>query len=367
MNKRESLWRVIIVLLVCISVGVSVAGTSAQKSSPSSQSKPSTQPTAQPKDKQLQEKGQPLQEKVDQSPKASPKQDAQSANQILETINEPIKIGTDFVELDVTVIDQSNNPVADLSKEDFTVYEDKVKQVIESVRREDVPISIGLVLDTSGSMREKIDTVIAAARDLVKQMKPADEGFAAQFKSETELLQGLTSDTLKLEKSMEGLVSNGGTAFFDSIINAAEYSHKNGKKRRKAIVIFTDGAERVSSVTEKEVVEAIKEYEVQVYLVGFTNEEDVTTFYGSTERKNARELLSRLALDSGGRAFFPNDLSEMAAIAAQIAKELQTQYVISYYPTNDKRDGTYRAVRVMVKPQGNRRLIARTRQGYYAK
>ena len=224
-----------------------------------------------------------------------------------------------------------------------------------------------MVIDTSGSMREKIETVTIAARDLIKQMKPADEGFVCQFKSDTELMQAFTPDTRKLEKSMDGFVSNGGTAFFDAVINAAEYAHSKGKKRRKAIVVFTDGAERVSSVTEKEVVEAIKEYEVQVYLVGFTDEEDFTTLYGSTERKNARELLSRLATDSGGRAFFPNDLNEMADIASQIAKQLQTQYVISYYPSNDKRDGTYRSIRVMVASKGNRKLIARTRQGYYAK
>ncbi|HKX28727.1 MAG TPA: VWA domain-containing protein [Blastocatellia bacterium] len=280
---------------------------------------------------------------------------------------EPIKIGTDFVELDVKVIDQTNNPVADLSKEDFTVFEDRVKQPIESVRREDVPISIGLILDTSGSMREKIATVTSAATDLIKQMKPEDEGFVAQFKSDTELLQGLTTNKPMLEKSMTGLVSNGGTAFFDAVIASAEYAHKNGKKRRKAIIIFSDGAERISSITEKEVIEAIKEYEVQVYLVGFTNDEDVTTFYGDTERKNAKELLTRLAIDSGGRAFFPSDLSEMTNIASQITKELQTQYIISYYPTNDKRDGTYRAVRVMIRPKGDRKLIARTRPGYYAK
>jgi Ca-activated chloride channel homolog len=116
------------------------------------------------------------------------------------------------------------------------------------------------------------------------------------------------------------------------------------------------------------VMEAIKEDEVQVYLVGFIDEdEEGKSFFGKSSSKKAKELLTRLADDSGGRAFFPKDVTEMSAIAAQIAKDMRQQYVISYYPTNDKRDGTYRTVKVMVNAKGNRKLIARSRAGYYAR
>ena len=113
--------------------------------------------------------------------------------------------------------------------------------------------------------------------------------------------------------------------------------------------------------------EAIKEDEVQVYLVGFINEDEPAGVFGRSPAKRARELLTRLAEDSGGRAFFPKETSEMAAIAAQIAKDMRTQYVISYYPSNLARDGKFRQVKVAVTPSDGRKLIARTRQGYYAK
>ena len=112
----------------------------------------------------------------------------------------------------------------------------------------------------------------------------------------------------------------------------------------------------------------MKEDEVQVYLVGFIDEEDDTkSFFGKSPAKKARELLTRLADDSGGRAFFPREVGEMPAIAAQIARDIRTQYLLSYYPTNDKRDGSFRTVKVAVAPRENRKLIARSRQGYYAR
>jgi Ca-activated chloride channel family protein len=127
--------------------------------------------------------------------------------------------------------------------------------------------------------------------------------------------------------------------------------------------VITDGLEKNSSVKEKKVMEVIKEDEVQLYLVGFVDEGESGGLFGRSPAKRAKDLLSRLAEDSGGRAFFPSDVRETPAIAAQIAKDLRAQYVISYYPNNDRRDGSYHSVHVVVN---NRKLIARTRQGYYA-
>ncbi len=284
-----------------------------------------------------------------------------------------IKLDTDLVLLDVSVVDQNNQPIFDLKKDDFSVFEDKVKQNIEDVRREEVPLSFGLVVDTSGSMRSKLQTVTDAAQDLIKQMRVNDEAFVSQFKAEPELVQDFTSDKRELEEALGELFTSGGTALLDAIIATADYAQekantRDGVRRRKALIVISDGLEKNSASKEKEVLEAIKEDEVQIYLVGFIDEdEEGKSFFGKSAGKKAKELLMRLADDSGGRAFFPKDLSEMPAVAAQIAKDLRTQYVISYYPSNDKRDGTFRSLKVMISPKGNRKMIARSRQGYYAR
>jgi Ca-activated chloride channel homolog len=270
-----------------------------------------------------------------------------------------IKIDTDLVNLDVTVIDQNNNPIANLKKEDFSVYEDKVKQTIESVSREEVPVSFGMVIDTSGSMKSKLQSVSDATVLLIKQMRRDDEAFVASFKTEAELVQEFTDDRRELEDAIGDLYTSGGTALLDAIIATADYAQDKGKRRRKALVVISDGYEKNSSSKEKEVLEAIKEDEVQVYLVGFIDEEEEKSFFGKSPAKKAKDLLSRIADDSGGRAYFPKDISEIPAIAAQISKDLRTQYVVSYYPANDKRDGAFRTIQVSVNQVGGRKLIAR--------
>ena len=302
-----------------------------------------------------------------QDKRGARRQGAQADDQKLDRDN-TIKVDTDLVVLDVSVIDQNNNPVFELKKEDFQVFEDKILQPIEAVSRGEVPVSLGLVIDTSGSMRSKLQNVTDAALDIVKQMKLDDEAFVSQFKAEPELLKEFTSDREEIEDAIGEMFTSGGTSLLDAIIATADYAHEKGKNRRKALIIITDGLERNSSVKEKEVLDAMKEDEVQVYLVGFIDEEDDTkSFFGKSPAKKARELLTRLADDSGGRAFFPREVGEMPAIAAQIARDIRTQYLLSYYPTNDKRDGTFRTVKVAVTPRENRKLIARSRQGYYAR
>src|SRR5215475_8327869 len=299
--------------------------------------------------------------------KGSQRQGAQ-ADELGTPGEDRIKIDTDMVNLDVTVIDQNNNPIANLKKEDFSVYEDKVKQAIESVSREEVPVSFGMVIDTSGSMKPKLHTVSDAAVSLVKQMQLDDKAFIASFKAKTELVQDFTADRRELEDAIGKLYTSGGTALLDAIIATADYAQEKGKRRRKALVIFSDGLERNSSVKEKEVMEAIKEDEVQVYLVGFIDVEmEENRPFGKSPAKKAKDLLSGIADDSGGKAYYPKDIGEIPAIAAQISKDLRTQYVVSYYPTNDNRDGAFRNVRVSVSSQGASKLIARTRRGYYAR
>jgi Ca-activated chloride channel homolog len=299
------------------------------------------------------------QQRGDQQKKTSQRQEAQPQ----DAGGESIRISTELVQLDVKVTDQNGRSVSGLTKNDFAVYEDKVSQTIESVSSEEAPVSMGLVIDTSGSMRQKLNTVAEAARRLIRQMRPDDEAFLVQFKADTDLIQDFTSNRREMEDALGDLYAAGGTALLDAIIATADHANEKGRRRKKALVVITDGLDKNSSMKEKEVVEAMKEDEVQVYLVGFVDEEESGGFFSRSPAKKAKQLLTRLAEDSGGRAFFPTDVDEMPAIAAQIAKELRAQYVISYYPNNSRRDGSFRSVRVAVN---NRKLIAQTRQGYYA-
>ncbi|HMX26977.1 MAG TPA: VWA domain-containing protein [Blastocatellia bacterium] len=309
----------------------------------------------------------PTPSKDQKEKQGSRRQGAQADEQTLDPEG-TIKVDTDLVALDVTVTDQANQPVFDLKKEDFTVFEDKVKQEIEAVLREEVPVSFGLVIDTSGSMRAKLQQVSDAALLLVKTMRQNDEAFVASFKAEPELVQDFTGDRRDLEDALNELYSSGGTSLLDAIIATADYAQQKAKQRRKALIIITDGLEKNSSVKEKEVLDALKEDEAQIYLVGFIDEDDNEKgLFGKSPAKKARELLTRLAGDSGGRAFFPKEVSEMPTIAEQIAKDLRTQYVVYYTPSNLAKDGTFRNVKVVVEPKGNRKLSVRTRQGYYAR
>ena len=278
------------------------------------------------------------------------------------------KIDTDLVLLDVAVFDQTGKPANKLQKDDFQVYEDKIKQNIESVDRVDVPLSLGIVIDTSGSMRTKLAVVSDSAAGLIKQLKNEDEAFIAQFKIEAELVRDFTRDKRDLEDGLTELYTSGGTSLLDAIIATADHAQQKGKQRKKALVVITDGVERNSAVKEKEVIKAIQEDDVQIYLVGILDETDEPSgLFGKSNAKKAKDLLIRLADDSGGRAFFPKDAREIPAIMEQIAKDLRAQYVLGYFPTNDKKDGTYRNIKVLVSPKDGSKLLVRTRQGYTSK
>ncbi len=300
-----------------------------------------------------------IQEKREQQKKTDRAQEESGIN--------VIKIPTELVQLDVSVTDKDNNPVTNLGKFNFTVFEDKVKQVIESVNFENVPLSMGIAIDTSGSMRTKYFTVKDATHVLIKELRFSDECFISQFKLEAELIQAFTNDKRRLQESLDELYIGGGTSLLDAIIATTNYAHDKGARRRKAVIVISDGLEKNSANKEKQVLQAVKENEVQLYLIGFIDKDKNKGFFSFSQNKRAMRLLQRLADESGGRAFFPEAINEMPAIAARISAELRSQYAVNYYPLNDKRDGTFRSVRVSVSSSENRKLIARTRQGYYAR
>jgi Ca-activated chloride channel family protein len=281
--------------------------------------------------------------------------------------DQPFRIGTDLVLLDVTVVDPSNKPIMDLKQDQFQVFEDKAPQKIEFFSKEQVPVSLVFTIDTSGSMRPKLDTVIKASVNLVKESRGGDEMAVIEFKDQPELLEEFSSDVNDVTDALQGMIASRQTAMLDALYVSADYAGKEGKNRRKAVVLVTDGLDNNSYYKFDEVVNHLREADVQIYLIGFTTDlsKDGAWVFGKSEKDKAETLLNKLAVETGGRAFFPRELSEVHTIAQQISVDLRTQYSIGYYPSNARKDGTFRAVKVQVNG-GARRLVARTRTGYTA-
>jgi len=216
-------------------------------------------------------------------------------------------------------------------------------------------------------MRPKLDTVIKASVNLVKESKPGDEMAVIQFKDQPELLEEFTSDISDVTDALQGIIASRQTAMLDALYLSADYASKEGKNRKKAVILVTDGLDNNSYYKFDEVVSHLREADVQIYFIGFIT--DLSSDHGlfnRSEKDKAENLLNKLAADTGGKAFYPRELSDVHSIAQQISTDLRTQYSIGYYPTNNKRDGTFRAVKVGISGGSSRRLVARTRAGYTA-
>jgi Ca-activated chloride channel homolog len=284
-----------------------------------------------------------------------------------------IKIDTDLVNLNVRVIDRNNRAIGDVRQGDFRVFEDGVQQKIEFISKEEVPISYGLAVDNSGSMRTQLEQVIDAAKIIVNTNKPGDETFLVRFidSQKIETVQDFTSNKSLLMDSLDSLYIEGGqTAVVDAVLLSAQHvaRYKKGNatdRRRRVMIVVTDGEDRESYYRQEELFALLREEDVQIFLIGFVNELDQEDGYISkSPRGKAVKLIDRLAKESGGRAFYPKALTELPGIAEEISRDMRTQYVISYYPTNRVRDGAYHAIRVSIADApGRDKRIALTRSG----
>ncbi|MFN2480524.1 MAG: VWA domain-containing protein [Pyrinomonadaceae bacterium] len=285
---------------------------------------------------------------------------------------EVLTIDTNLVNLHVRVIDRNNRPVNDVKREEFRIFEDNAPQKVDFFSREEVPISYGMVVDNSGSMKPLLEKVIEATRVLINENKPGDETFLLRFvdSDEIKLLQDFTANKDDLFDAVENMHTEGGqTAISDAVYLAAEHTaeYKKGNplndKRRRAMILVTDGEDRKSYYAQNQLFEYLRENDVQIYVIGFTSELDAEGgFIRKSSKDKATEYINRLATETGGRAFFPTSLAELPAIAQEITKDMRTQYVIGYYPTNSKRDGTVRQIKVQVADEGRRdKRIAVTR------
>jgi Ca-activated chloride channel family protein len=309
------------------------------------------------------------------SPSASPAE-GQDAGQEVDP-DEIVKVDTSLVNLNVRVIDRANRPINDVRQDEFKVFEDGVPQQIFSFTRAEVPISYGLVVDNSGSMKSQLEKVIDATRTIINQNKPGDETFLQRFvdSEKIEIIQDFTASKDDLFDGLDKMYTEGGqTAVLDAVYLAAEHvgKHKKGDalndRRRRALILVTDGEDRSSFYNQAKLFEFLRENDVQIYVIGFVNELDSQ---GGIIRKSAKDkavgLLNKLASETGGRAFYPASLTELPGIADEITRDLRTQYVVSYSPTNKRRDGTFRKVNVRIEDSGKRdKRIAITRPGYTA-
>jgi Ca-activated chloride channel homolog len=269
---------------------------------------------------------------------------------------------TRLVVCHVTVLDKNGHLITNLPQDAFTVYENGVLQPIKVFRREDVPVSMGLIIDNSGSMRDKRLKVESAALTLVKDSNPDDEVFIVNFNDEAFLDnphgKAFTNDIKEMEEALTRIDSRGGTAMRDAIRMSIDHVKEKAHKDKKVLVVVTDGNDNASVVSLENLVKASQQSEVLLYGVGLLGEEE------RREAQRAQRALKALGTATGGEVFFPKDAGEVEKIAHQVARDIRSQYTISYTPTNTAMDGTFRQIKVVAKAAGN--PTVRTRSGYYA-
>ena len=306
---------------------------------------------------------------VSSSPTPAPTPEA------IEADNEVIKIDTEEVSLNVRVVNSINRPVANMKESSFRVYEDGVLQPVTSVTTTEVPIFNALVIDNSRSLRAQLQKVVEAGKIIIGTNKPQDEAAVVRFVSsdKIEVVQEFTANKSLINNALDNLFVEGGqTAIIDAVYRTAEMVQKyqNSQKKEdvklRTLILVSDGEDRGSAHDERLLFELLRNSYVQIYAVGFTNDlsdvPDPET--GISPRQKARAFLTRLAQETGGKVYFPDSIEQLGKIALEISSELRTQYVVSYVPTNDKRDGTFRRIQVEVNDAASKeKRTAITRTG----
>jgi len=266
------------------------------------------------------------------------------------------------VSLNASVFDPGGRSIQTLDKDAFHVYEDGVQQTITSFRHEDLPVSLGILIDSSGSMYDKRAAVDQASLDLVKLSNPQDEAFLVDFSWEAFIDQDFTSDITKLQQGLSYVKTSGGTAIYDALVASADYLTKNAKHPKQVLLLVTDGEDNASSATLDEAIRRIQDLDGPViYCVGLLFGEDEN----KGESRHARRVLETLSEETGGQAYFPKSLKEVDPIAQEVANDIRTQYTIAYHSTKAPELGGYRQVHVDAKDKGFGRLTVRTRSGYF--
>lgn len=279
-----------------------------------------------------------------------------------------IGVNVDLVMMHTSVYDKNGRFVSGLKRDNFKVFEEGVEQKVSSFSQEDVPVSMGILLDLSGSMRNKIEQVNKAALAFIRASNPQDQVFLIGFNEQVELLQDYTSDIDEVSDSLDNIVVTGGTALYDAIYLGVQKAD-TGIKPKKAIVVITDGEDRDSYYKLDELVGKVQESYVQIYCVGFLNPVPDKGLFGHWSKsvpEKAHDALQKISEETGGKAFFPQKLTEISNIVSEIAHELRNQYSIGYISSNTLRDGSYRRVKITLDAASAANSHVRYRRGYFA-
>ena len=262
------------------------------------------------------------------------------------------------VVLHATVVDQKQHLVSGLRQNDFVVFEDGRPMAITSFHQEDIPVAMGIVIDNSGSMRDKRQKVNQAAINLVRSSNPRDEVFIVNFNDEYWLDQDFTSNINQLKEGLDHIESRGGTALYDAVVASADHLAKGARLDRKVLLVVTDGEDNASRESLEQCIRRLQDLNgPTVYTIGILGDD--------REAHRAKRALTQVALQTGGVAYFPKELGEVDNISRQVAHDIRNQYTIGYKPVDPNRPG-FRSVRVEAHAAGYKHLIVRTRSGYYA-
>ncbi len=275
-----------------------------------------------------------------------------------------IRVSTTLVVVPVSVTDSLHRSVLGLESPDFRLLEDGVEQKITHFSAEDAPLSVGILIDSSGSMGLKFDSARAAAREFLRSLNSEDEAFLVEFNDRARLAEGFTRDTGAIAKGLESLRGGGLTALLDAV-HLGLVEMKKARNPRKALLVISDGGDNNSRYTQAEIRGLVREADIQIYAMGVFEPSLLPSF--TKEEVSGPRLLSQVSEQTGGRAYGASEITQLPAIAEKIAIELHNQYVLAFSPSNMARDGTFRKLQVEVKqPAGLPGLMARWREGYYA-
>jgi VWFA-related protein len=265
---------------------------------------------------------------------------------------------TRLVVLHASVTDRKGKLVTNLNQSAFRVFENGQQQQVKIFRREDVPVSLGIIIDDSGSMANKRSRVEAAALAMVRESNKQDEVFVVNFNDDPFLDVPFTNDIHKLEQGLTRIDSRGGTAMRDAVSTSLDYMMSKAKKDKKVLMVITDGNDNASSTSLERVVGRANQMDTLLYAIGLFSEEE------KREATKARRALNEMASATGGLAFYPKDVGEVQALAVEVARDIRSQYTIAYSPAIQALDGSYRQIKVTVDAPG--KPVVRTRSGYYA-
>jgi len=302
---------------------------------------------------------------VDRDPVRSPEGDLPPAAvpAPLRKQGEGYVLHTDVEEvvLNTTVLDGSRL-VPNLKKENFQVFEDGVKQNLISFQHTDVPVSIALVVDNSGSMLKKRPAVNKSALDLIQASNPQDEAFVVNFSDEAFIDQEFTSDVNRLRDGLSHIESRGGTALYDAVVASADKLAADAKHPKQVLILITDGEDNASGLNLEQTIRRVQQLSGPViYSVGLLFGDEMTR----SEVRHARRALEMLSSETGGMAFFPKSIENIDQIAAEVAQDVRNQYMLGYHSTKPTTEPGFRRVQVVAQKDGGGKLSARTRTGYF--